>query len=473
MNPKMKSKAFGLFTAVLLTGPACADAPEPGAAQPTLAALSSSVQELVRKVHPCVVKIVAFGFRSQEDDSADPGVVDRGQSSGSGVIIDPDGYIVTNAHVLGGADHAQVTLATVAPSSGANDRSLGGGKVLPARIVGLDAEADVALLKVAQGDLPYLALADSAQVQQGQVVLAFGSPMGLEDSVTFGVVSSTARQFDPEDPIAYLQTDAPINPGSSGGPLVDAAGRVIGINTLILSQSGGNEGLGFAVPSNLVSAVVAQLRRSGRIVHGDIGLEARSITPALAAAWGLTSSGGVMVRDVEPDGAAQRLGVQPGDVIESVNGKALKNLLQLNLGLYRASIGSTLRLGVLRDGEKLDFVVPVSERESEAARVAAAVKARNLMPQLGVFVMDLDQKLSAQLGQLRGTGGVLVAATLDEEPVLGEQLKAGDIIYRMNRHRIPSAARLRELLAGLSTGDAVTFQIERNGQLHFVAMELP
>jgi serine protease Do len=448
----------------------------PGSAPPVpsfLAALSESLRELAWKVHPCVVKVVSTGFREPDDNSGEQGVVSREQSSGSGVIIDPDGYIVTNAHVVVGADRARVTLASISPASAGGDSGLGGGKVLEAEVVGLDSEADVALLKVPQADLPYLPLADSNRVQQGQVVVAFGSPMGLEDSVSFGIVSSTARQFDPEDPIAYIQTDAPINPGNSGGPLVDAAGRVVGINTLILSQSGGNEGLGFAVPSSVVSAVVEQLRRSGRVARGDIGIEARTVTPTLAAAWRLPAAGGVMVRDVEPESAAQRAGVLPGDVIASVNGKALNNVLQLTLSLYRAPVGSTLQLGILRDSHEIPFAVEVRERAPDVLRVAGAVKAQNLVPQLGVFVMDLDQKLAEQLGQARGRGGVLVAATLEEGPSFDEDLRAGDIIYRVNRQRVPSAARLRELLNGMKAGDPVAFEIERDGQLHFLALELP
>jgi serine protease Do len=471
----MRPTAIGLFLLALLVAGVTYGEPSDSAApeRASLAALSQSVQELVRKVHPCVVKVVTMGFREPDEDNAEQGVVSREQISGSGVIIDPAGYIVTNAHVVAGSDHAQVTLPSTALASALSRWSPGGGKVLPARVVGLDSDADVALLEVAQAGLPYLPLGDSDQVQQGQVVLAFGSPMGLQDSVSFGVVSSTARQFNPEDPIAYIQTDAPINPGSSGGPLVDSTGRVVGINTLILSQSGGNEGLGFAVPSNLVSAVVRQLRRSGRVVRSDIGIEARTVTPTLAAAWALPTTAGVMVRDVEPDSAAQKAGIQPGDVIDSIEGKPVENLPQLNLSLYGAPIGSTLQLNILRDGRKLPFAVEARKRASESATVAAAIDERNLVSQLGIFVMDVDHQLGEQLSQTRGRGGVLVAATLEEGPAFEEDLKAGDIIYRVNRERVSSAARLRELLSGMKAGDAVALQIERNGQLHFVALEIP
>jgi serine protease Do len=470
----MRPSALGWLLALVLLLPAHGGTPDrTPAALLSLAALNDSVQELVRKVRPSVVKVVAMGFLRQDDDSGEPGVVSRGQSSGSGVIIDPDGYIVTNAHVLSGADHAQVTLSAAALPRGAASRNPGRAKVLLARVVGFDSVADVALLKVPQTGLPHLRLADSSRIQQGEAVLAFGSPRGLEDSVTFGVVSSTARQFDPEDLIAYVQTDAPINPGSSGGPLVDAAGEVIGINTLFLSQSGGNEGLGFAVPSNLVSLVVDQLRRAGTVVHGDIGLQARTITPDLAAAWGLAEDSGVVVRDVDPDGPAEGAGIQPGDIIAAVDGEPMENLLQLNLKLYRAAVGSPLQLDIRRDGRRLGLALKVRASAPDAARVAANANKQSLVSQLGIFVMDIDRKLAAELGQSRGTGGVLVAATLAEAPAMGEDLKFGDVIYKVNRHRVSSARQLRELLNGMKSGEPIAFQIEREGQLHFVATEIP
>jgi serine protease Do len=470
----MRSTIFGRLSALLVLAWAPVHALAPTcSAPPALTALSDSVQELVRKVEPSVVKVVAVGFLRPEDDSGDTGVVSRGQSSGSGVIVAPNGLIVTNAHVVSGADQAQVTIPPAAlpaeEASGMQRR----GKVLLARVIGMDAAVDVALLKVPLTGLPYLPLADSDMIRQGQAVVALGSPRGLENTVTFGVVSATARQFDPEDPIAYVQTDAPINPGSSGGPLVDAAGRVIGINTLFLSQSGGNEGLGFAVPSNLVGIVLEQLRRNGRVVHGDIGLQVRTITATLAAALRLPAVDGVLVRDVEPDAPADRAGIEPGDVITAVNGKPLTTPLGLNLALDRAAVGSRLQLDIHRGGHGHQVEVAVQAEAAEAARVAAAVHARNLVPQLGIFVLDVDESLAAEAGQSRGTGGVLVAAILADSPAMGEDLRFGDIIYRVNRRRVTSAKELRTLLNDLKPGAPVAFQVEREGQLHFVAMELP
>ncbi len=460
-----------LFVILALFGQVQAQAPDPLPAS-ALEGLSDSVQALAQRVHPCVVKIVAMGFAGESDTGVNTDVVNRGQSTGSGVVIGRDGLIVTNAHVLAGAERVQVTFPLDAlPAT--QDRP--GGSMtatVGARVLGVDAEADLALIKAPLTGLRHLSLDAPGSVHQGQVVLAFGSPMGLDDSVTLGVVSSPARQLDPEDPIAYVQTDAPINPGSSGGPLVDAQGRLVGINTLILSKSGGSEGLGFAVPVELVAAVVDQLRQTGRVTQGDIGLGGRTNGPVIAQALRLHSEAGVVVQDVDPDGPAHRSGLRPGDLIDRIDGQPLGGLPQLHVALYRATHGSRLRLGVLRDGERSEVHVKVRGRSPVASRLAAAVTTQNLIPELGVFVLDVDEELAAEIGQARGNGGVLVAAELDQVTVLGESMQVDDIIYRMNQHRITSSARLRELLRGLQPREPIAFQVERNGQLHFVAMEL-
>jgi len=420
-----------------------------------------------------VVKVVAMGYLDVEGEDPDQGAVSRGQSSGSGVIIDPDGYIVSSAHVLSGADYAQVTLPAGALPSGREGGSPWVGKTVGAQVVGSDAETDVALLRVPETGLPFLPLTPSTRIRQGQVVLAFGSPMGLEDSMSFGIVSSSARQFEPDDMIAYIQTDAPINSGSSGGPLVDAAGRVVGINTLFLSESGGSEGLGFAVPVDLVAAVVEQLHRTGRAVRAYIGLDVRTVTPALATAWALPAATGVVVQDVDQDGPARGTGIRPGDLIDSVDGQPLANLPQLNLWLYRVAAGTRLELGIVHEGRRFAVPVEARDRETPTSRILSSVRKRNLIAQLGIFVIDMDEDLSAELGRVWGEGGVLVVAALVETPALGEGLQVGDIIYRMNRQPVSSSERLREMVSATRIGDPVAFQVERDGRLRFVVTEIP
>ncbi len=334
-----------------------------------LSELSAGFQQLSRRVHASVVKVSTVGYRQLDpEESEEPGVAARQQSAGSGVIIDPEGLIVTNAHVVVGAQRVQVTLPP-APGEGA---VRGRARTVRAEVVGLDLETDVALVRVAEKGLPALELADSDRVEQGQLVFAFGSPLGLDNTVTMGVVSAPARQLRADDPMIYIQTDAPINPGNSGGPLVDTEGRVIGINTMILSQSGGNEGIGFAVPSNVVANVVEQLRRTGRVIRGEIGVTVQTITPALAEGWKLPQAWGVVVADVEPDGEGDRAGLRVGDVILSLNGRPLEDARQFNVSLYRPAVGETILLEVQRGQRKLKLAVQVAERHDEASTWASS-----------------------------------------------------------------------------------------------------
>lgn len=465
-----------LFLLLGLTPPAGAQEPANPRPASHLRELSESLRALARKVNPSVVKVVSVGYRQLEaDESEEPGVASRQQSSGSGVIIDPAGYIVTNAHVVLNAQRAQVTLPTPAggnPSGSSILRPT--GRIVRAELIGLDLETDIALLKINESGLPSLKLADSEEVEQGQLVMAFGSPLGLDNSVTLGVVSSPARQFKPDDPMIYIQTDAPINPGNSGGPLVDTGGNVVGINTLILSQSGGSEGLGFAVPSNIVANVVDQLIKSGRVVRGEVGVVAQTITPALAAAWKLPRAWGVVVADIEQEGPAAKAGLRVGDIILTLNGKPMENARQFNVNVYRPAIGDSVKLEIQRGQRTAALEVPVVERSDESERLAAfGSNEQNLVPELGVFATDLTPRLNEQLGPFRLAQGVLVAARSADGPVLEEGFRAGDVIYALNREPTPTVARLRALLSKLKSGDALALQIERDGKLRFIAFEVP
>ena len=241
-------------------------------------ALNEALIGVAEHVTPAVAMVIAEGYQQVAGDPA--GVIPFGlrRAGGSGVIVSSNGYIVTNAHVIAGATRIQVQLSSNGAQAG---RSIvrPPGRLLAARLVGLDAETDLALLKVEAEGLRFLELADSDIVRQGQLVVAVGSPNGLESSMSMGVISAVARQLRSDDRVIYLQTDAPINPGNSGGALVDIEGHLVGINTMILTQSGGSEGLGFAVPSNIVRFVVDQMRRSGFVLRGEIGVEAQTVTP--------------------------------------------------------------------------------------------------------------------------------------------------------------------------------------------------
>ena len=464
---------FAVFLAILTLSVV----PSGAAAQPSplpsrLSLLSAEFRQLARKVNPAVVRVTSIGYRQlDEDESDEPGVASRQQSSGAGVIIRPDGYIVTNAHVVLGAQKVQVTL--LARSASAPGRPAGPEavfrKAMRAEIAGLDMETDLALLKVAEKDLPALKLADSDTVAQGQIVFAFGSPLGLDNSVSMGVVSSTSRQLKADDPMVYLQTDASINPGNSGGPVVDATGDVVGISTLILSQSGGSEGLGFAVPSNVVSNVVTQLRETGRVVRGEIGVVVQTVSPPLAQGWKLPRDWGVVVADVDPESEAAHAGLQVGDVIQTLNGRLVETSRQFDLGLYRPATGGNVRLEVLRGKEHLSYNVRVRERNDEERNYSdLASREENLVPELGIFAIDFTDSLRARIAPERQDhGGVLVAAREADGPELEDNFQSGDVLYAVNRQAVKDVAGLRLLVKKLKPGDPVAVQVERQGKLRF------
>jgi len=297
--------------------------------------------------------------------------------------------------------------------------------------------------------------------------------MGLDSSVTLGVVSAVARQLEPDDPMIYIQTDASINPGNSGGPLVDTEGRMVGINTLILSQSGGNEGLGFAAPSNIVKTVFDQIRTSGRVKRGTIGVYAQTITPTLASAMKLPQDWGVILGDVFPQTPGAMAGLQIGDVVLTLDGKRMENGRQFEVNLYRRAVGDVVNVEVLRDGKTLKYPVAVAEREDDAARFADMVSPeRNIVPRLGVLALDIDERVASMIGELRVPRGVLVAAIASDAPAAEHALEAGDVIVALNGSPVTTLADLRSSVARLATRAPLVLQVQRNGQLMFVAFEL-
>src|SRR5271165_2807655 len=300
--------------------------------------ISESVQALTASVTKSVVQVLTSGYAlSGENQKTDTAYLAPEHGIGAGVILSSDGVIVTNAHVVQGARKIRVRLQGLEKqSAGASSESLG---AIDPKLVGVDRQTDVAVLKIDMTGLPALEFADSDQLKQGQVVFAFGSPLGLEGTVTMGVVSATARQIDPDNPSVYIQTDAPINPGNSGGPLVDVDGHMIGINTFILTQSGGNEGLGFAIPSDVVRNIYDQIRTEGHVHRGQIGVFLRTITPELVEGLHLPARHGVLIDDVAPGSPADKAGLKPGEVVTSVGGKPVNDVRQFALDLYAYKIG--------------------------------------------------------------------------------------------------------------------------------------
>jgi serine protease Do len=319
--------------------------------------------------------------------------------------------------------------------------------------------------------LAALPLAMYRNIRQGEVVLAFGSPEGLRNTVTFGVVSSVARQIDPDSPMVYIQTDAPINPGNSGGPLINVDGEVIGVNTFILSQSGGNEGLGFAIPSGLINVTYQQLRKFGHIHRVQIGVGLQTISPVLAAALNLPRSYGVVVSDVLPDSPAMAAGVRIGDVILSIDGRMADSVPYVSFRLMSVNAGSKVHLEVLRNQERLAFDIPVVEPPHEMDQIASlADPEKNLVRPLGIIGVEIDKKIAAMASDLRDPFGIIVVARSSEGADI--PLAAGDVIRSMNGQPTTTLERLRAALAPLKSGAPVVLQIQREQRLLFLAFTL-
>jgi serine protease Do len=442
------------------------------AAEPTtITKLSNSLEEIALKTGPAVVQIFSTGYATEPTRGA--ALVTRQRSTGSGVILASEGYIVTNAHVVLGARHVDVLLSTVDQHGPAQSILKPRGKMLEARIVGLDSETDLAVLKVQTDPLPFLQLGNSDRLKAGEIVLAFGSPLGLEQSVSMGVVSAVARQLKPEDPMIYIQTDASINPGNSGGPLIDTNGDVVGINTFILTQSGGNEGLGFAAPSNIVRNVYEQIRKNGSVHRGEIGVSAQTITPDLAAALSLPQDWGVILGDVYPGSPAERAGLEVGDIVLSLDGKTIENGRQFDVNLYRRLAQDTVSIDILRKNERKTLNVLVSAREEETNRFAAMIQPeKNVVSELGVFCLNMDDSLARMIPGLRKQYGIVVAARMTDAPYWTAQLQPGDVIHSINGKIVQSVAELRAAVTSLKSGAPVALQIERLGRLSYFTFEL-
>jgi serine protease Do len=346
--------------------------------------------------------------------------------------------------------------------------------VVGAQVVSIDAETDLAVLKVDVKGLPALSLGDSDGLKAGQLVMAFGSPLGLESSVSMGVVSAVARQLEPEDPMIYIQTDAPINPGSSGGPLVDTEGRVVGINTLIYSQSGGNEGIGFAAPSNIVRNVFEQIRATGRVRRGEIGVVTQTITPLLAEGLRLPQDWGVIISDVDPEGPGGHAGLQPGDIVLSLDGKVMENGRQFQVNFYTRGVGDVVSVQVARGDRRLTLRVPVAERADDPMRFAGMVRPEeHLVPRLGVLGLNMDERIAEMLPGLRQPDGVVIAAIAADAPVSRQgAMSLGDVIHAVNGRPVTSLSELRAALAELKPGAPAVLQIERAGRHLFLAFSL-
>src|SRR6266849_1973035 len=436
--------------------------------------LDSSLEAVVAKVSPAVVQIVVTGYGPLEDHGhANTAVIVREHAIGSGVIVDPDGYIMTNAHVVEGAQRIRVILPPPPTNSSLEPQAVRATQIFDAKLLGTHKASDLALLKVEASHLPTLTLGSEKRVRQGELVLAIGSPEGLRDSVTMGVVSSVARQPDPDEPMVYIQTDAPMNPGNSGGPLVDVDGNVVGISTLMLSAGGGSEGLGFAIPAAIVNFDYQNLRKYGHVQRVAIGAKAQNITPTLAEGLGLARSWGAIISDTLPGGMAEAAGLQVQDIVLAIDDHPILGLPDFMAALYLHPADQIIKIDVLRGMSRMSFNIPVKVYHDKLEELADVPDLqKSLLRELSVFVTDLDGSVRSALAGVRSESGIVVLAQAAESKTPDTGLKTGDIIRAIDRTPLQTVSQLQTIVRALNPGDPVVLQVERNGKLQYLAFEM-
>jgi serine protease Do len=436
--------------------------------------LDSSLEKVVAKVSPAVVQITVTGYGpSEEHGHTDTSQIVRQHAIGAGVIIDPDGYIITNAHVVEGAQRIRVILPPPTGESAAELQPIHAEQILDATVVGTHKESDLALLKVQASHLPTVPLRTDVRVRQGELVFAIGSPEGLRDSVSMGVVSSVARQTNPDNPMIYLQTDAAINPGNSGGPLVDIDGDLVGINTFILTEGGGSEGLGFAIPAAIVNFDYQSLRKNGYVQRVAIGAKAQNITPTLAAGLGLARSWGAIISDVAVGGSAEAAGVQVQDIVLAIDDRPIAGLPDFTAALYLHPADRVLKIDLLRATNRMSLNVPVRVHHEKMGELADIPEMqKSLIRKLSIFVTELDGTAKQLLHDPRSDSGVVVVAQAAGSNGVNTGLETADIIRAIDGAPLQSISQLRAIVPKLKPGDPVVLQIERKGKLQYLAFEM-
>lgn len=381
----------------------------------------------------------------------------RRQGLGSGVIVSNDGYVLTNNHVIQDADSIFV-------------RTFDGNRY-PAEVVGADPKTDIAVIRIEAEELPAIPLGDSDDLQVGEMVMAIGSPMSenLAYTVTQGIVSATGRSnvglADYED---FIQTDAAINPGNSGGPMVNINGELVGINTAIASQSGGFQGIGFAVPSNMATRVMYSLIEEGRVVRGWLGVTIQPLDPALAQAMGLEETKGALVGDVLPDTPADEAGVQPGDVIVGMNGNTIEDFQELRNRIAATSPGTRVTFDIVREGERIEIGVKLGELPGEIAQVGG----EDLSDVVGFSVSGLTPDLAERYDIAQGLSGVVVTGVDPGSSAARQGLQEGDLIRSVNRQRVSSVDGFNSIIAQIDQGSTVLLRVHREGSSFFLAFRL-
>jgi serine protease Do len=381
---------------------------------------------------------------------------------GSGVVISPDGYIVTNNHVVDGAVDIRVTTSN--------------HRVLKAKLIGTDPLTDLAVLKVNATDLASAPWGDSKEVRPGQTVLAFGNPYGFRFTVTRGIVSAVNRanpdSTDPSKPGAFIQTDAAINPGNSGGPLVDARGEVVGINTFLVSPSGTFSGMGFAIPSQIVRPTVETLIRDGKVSHGHIGIGIADVTPENAKFFDNSTTGGV-VTQVEPDSPGAKAGLQIGDVITEIDGQKVTDASELQVMVGQKQPGSKITLKVLREGKSMTIPVTLEELGNRQAEGSDASANGERKMHWGIGLGNLTPELREQLQAPHEIHGAVIEQVQPGSSADNAGLQQGDIILEVNRHKVQSASDVQQALSSVAKGQDALLLVWSNGGNTFRVLHSP
>ncbi|HEV8723134.1 MAG TPA: DegQ family serine endoprotease [Candidatus Binatia bacterium] len=426
---------------------------------------------LAKKIGPSVVNVSTTQIRRRAQDPSSPfggedpgsqfwerffgGPMPRGPQRqnglGSGFIIDGNGTILTNYHVVDGAQKVAVTLSD--------------GKNYDAKVIGKDQKSDIAVIKIDAGhDLPAVTFGDSDRLEVGEWVMAIGNPFGLDHTVTSGIVSAKGRQIGAGPYDNFIQTDASINPGNSGGPLINLRGEVVGINTAIFSQSGGNIGIGFAIPTNSVKELLPQLKDKGKVVRGYLGTTVQKITPEIADSLGLKQSKGALVAEVLKGSPAERAGIKLGDIITEFDRKEIKDSADLPALVARVAPGMTVQLKVLRDGKEV--TLPLTVGEMKENEIVASTQEGDL----GLAVQPVTPEIAESLGIDRAEGLVVTSVTpgsaADEAG-----LRAGDLIAQINRRPVKNLAEYNREIARSEKGKSVLFLVRRGQGSLFLALK--
>ncbi len=399
-----------------------------------------------------------FGPRFRGPQHPDEPRGHRGGGQGSGVIVSSDGYVLTNNHVI---DHAREVTVTLPDK-----------REFKGKIVGTDPKSDLAVVKIDGQNLPTVAWGDATKLQVGEYVLAVGNPFGLNSTVTLGIVSALGRgrmgitQY--ED---FIQTDAAINPGNSGGALVNTKGELVGINTAIFSQTGGYQGVGFAVPTSMSRPIYESLIKHGKVVRGYLGIGIQDLNQDLAKSFGIKESKGALVSDVKEDSPADQAGLRQGDVITGYQGSPVEDAVALQRMVTRTTVGSKVAVKVMREGHEKELAVTIAE-QPDTTKTAKAETGGNDYAFAGVTVQELDRETAKELGLKGKTHGVVVTGIEPDSGAEKAGLMPGDVIRELNRQPVKSVKEFEKLASAVKKGENVLILVNRRGASLFLSAKV-